>query len=192
MKLCLLIRACVSRARCFILSMNKGTPPGCARPLSPPCSSRCLFVCQVAHRRSVHETHAGTLDYMAPEVLTNPCTRLEEQSATKEQLDLRNIVPYTSKVDVWATGVLAHELVTGRPPFEVENEAQTVALILQSDNIAMDKRFSPEWADFIRCARLPWPPLLVQFCCCSHERSCLTGSAVGRRRPRSFVDVCEL
>jgi serine/threonine protein kinase len=103
---------------------------------------------------------------MAPEVLTNPCTRLEEKTATKEQLDLRNIVPYTSKVDVWATGVLAHELVTGRPPFEVENEAQTVAMILQSDNIVLDNRFSLEWADFIRCARppasSPWLALFLQ------------------------------
>jgi len=52
-----------------------------------------------------------------------------------EQLSIRNIVPYTSKVDVWATGVLAYELVTGRPPFEVDNESETVKLILTSDEM---------------------------------------------------------
>jgi aurora kinase len=90
---------------------------------------------------------------MAPEVLINPCTRLEEQNATQDQLDVRKIVPYTCKVDVWATGVLAYELAVGRPPFEVEKESQTVALILQSDNIVFDPNLSAEWADFVRWAK---------------------------------------
>ena len=89
---------------------------------------------------------------MAPEVLTNPCTRLEEKTATKELLDVRNIVPYTAKVDVWAVGVLAYELVMGRPPFEVDNEAQTVARILQSNDIDFGAKHSADWADFVRCA----------------------------------------
>eukprot|EP00892_Ulva_mutabilis_P000440 jgi/Ulvmu1/10397/UM061_0081.1 len=93
---------------------------------------------------------SGTLDYMAPEVLINPCTRLEEQDATPEQLSIRNIVPYSSKVDVWATGVLAFELVTGRPPFEVDNESETVKLILTSDDIKYPSWFSSEWASFVR------------------------------------------
>lgn len=93
----------------------------------------------------------GTLDYMAPEVLINPCTRLEEQEATMELLNIRNIVPYTSKVDVWATGVLAYELVTGRPPFEVDNESETVKLILTSDEIHFPSCYSAEWANFVRC-----------------------------------------
>jgi serine/threonine protein kinase len=103
------------------------------------------------------ENYAGTLDYMAPEVLVNPCTRLEEQNATQEQLDVRKIVPYTCKVDVWATGVLAYELVMGRPPFEVEKEAQTVALILQSEVISFSPDFSSEWANFVRWAPLGSP-----------------------------------
>ena len=67
-----------------------------------------------------------------------------------EQLSIRNIVPYTSKVDVWATGVLAYELVTGRPPFEVDNESETVKLILTSDEITYPSCFSLEWASFVR------------------------------------------
>lgn len=88
---------------------------------------------------------------MAPEVLINPCTRLEEQQATMDQLNIRNIVPYTSKVDVWAAGVLAYELVTGHPPFEVDNESETVKLILTSDEISFPSSHSPEWASFVRC-----------------------------------------
>jgi serine/threonine protein kinase len=95
---------------------------------------------------------AGTLDYMAPEVLINPCTRLEERDATMQQLDARNIVPYTTKVDVWATGVLAYELVTGHPPFEVDDESETVRLILTSDDYSLPSCYSPEWASFVRCA----------------------------------------
>lgn len=71
-----------------------------------------------------------------------------------EQLSVRNIVPYSSKVDVWATGVLAFELVTGRPPFEVDNESETVKLILTSDDVKYPSWFSTEWASFVRCALL--------------------------------------
>lgn len=105
------------------------------------------------------ESYAGTLDYMAPEVLINPCTRLEEQEATMEQLSVRNIVPYNSKVDVWATGVLAFELVTGRPPFEVNNESETVKLILTSDDIPFPAGHSAEWISFVRCVVPVWPCL---------------------------------
>jgi serine/threonine protein kinase len=68
-----------------------------------------------------------------------------------EQLQIRNIVPYSHKVDVWAAGVLAYELVTGRPPFEVDNESETVKLILTSDDIHMPSCFSTEWSQFVRC-----------------------------------------
>lgn len=87
---------------------------------------------------------------MAPEVLINPCTRLEERGATIQQLEARKIVPYSTKADVWATGVLAYELVTGHPPFEVDNEHETVRLILTSDNINLPASHSAEWASFVR------------------------------------------
>ncbi len=59
-----------------------------------------------------------------------------------------------AQVDVWAVGVLAYELVVGKPPFEVQDEAQTASLIMHSDDI----RFPPPtqrqstalWADFVR------------------------------------------
>ena len=64
-------------------------------------------------------TRAGTLDYMSPEVVVCPekCHPLDN----KERADLG----YGAAVDVWAVGVLAYELVVGRPPFEAETRAET-------------------------------------------------------------------
>jgi serine/threonine protein kinase len=54
-------------------------------------------------------THlAGTLDYMAPEVLRCPLKR--HPGDNKDRADLH----YATAVDAWAVGVLAYELLTGR------------------------------------------------------------------------------
>lgn len=37
---------------------------------------------------------------------------------------------YDEKVDVWAVGVLAFELLVGRPPFEVKSERDTAFKIM--------------------------------------------------------------
>ncbi|GLI68403.1 hypothetical protein VaNZ11_012789 [Volvox africanus] len=56
-------------------------------------------------------TRAGTLEYMAPEVLRCPLKlRMEDN---KDNVFLS----YTTAVDVWAVGVLAYELLTGILPF---------------------------------------------------------------------------
>ncbi|GLI68352.1 hypothetical protein VaNZ11_012754 [Volvox africanus] len=60
-------------------------------------------------------TRAGTLEYMAPEVERCPLKMLPEEN--KENKDLA----YTTAVDIWATGVLAYELMVGFPPFVVDN-----------------------------------------------------------------------
>lgn len=39
---------------------------------------------------------------------------------------------YDEKVDVWAIGILAYELMVGRPPFEVEDEKETALRIMQA------------------------------------------------------------
>ena len=36
---------------------------------------------------------------------------------------------YDEKVDIWAVGILAYELLVGRPPFEVEDMQETAELI---------------------------------------------------------------
>jgi serine/threonine protein kinase len=63
----------------------------------------------------------GTLDYMAPEVLGMPTpSEIHAGKAAKRP-------PYNEKVDVWAVGCLCYELLTGRPPFEVEDPKEVRA-----------------------------------------------------------------
>eukprot|EP00198_Chlamydomonas_reinhardtii_P014160 XP_001703497.1 predicted protein [Chlamydomonas reinhardtii] len=103
-------------------------------------------------------SRSGTLDYMAPEVLINPATHLQESAAvTAPQLAAKNIRPYTAAVDVWAVGCLAYELVSGRPPFEVEDEKQTASNIIYSNNIRFDPAYSAAWADFVAQALIKDP-----------------------------------
>lgn len=47
------------------------------------------------------------------------------------------------QVDVWAVGILAFELLVGKPPFEVDDEAHTVNMILTCNKIPFPTRHSP-------------------------------------------------
>ena len=53
---------------------------------------------------------------------------------------------------MWATGILAYELVVGRPPFEVNDEVQTATMIMFSNNVVYPPKFSALWADFVKVA----------------------------------------
>eukprot|EP00899_Mesostigma_viride_P005346 jgi/Mesvir1/14812/Mv05447-RA.2 len=92
----------------------------------------------------------GTLDYMAPEVLIGPTFRRSVDSAAPGP------APYTHKVDTWAVGILAYEMLMGHAPFEVTNsETDTVALILWADipvQGAWPAHVSPEAISFITWA----------------------------------------
>eukprot|EP00899_Mesostigma_viride_P025154 jgi/Mesvir1/5823/Mv25003-RA.1 len=71
----------------------------------------------------------GTLDYMAPEVLLNSKAMHSSTGAAGTFQPTQ----YTAKVDTWAVGILAYEMLTGAPPFEVASETETAALILWTD-----------------------------------------------------------
>ena len=57
------------------------------------------------------------------------------------------------QIDVWAVGILAFELLVGKPPFEVDDEAKTVNMILTCNKIPFPQRCSPLWSDFVRQVR---------------------------------------
>ena len=109
------------------------------------------FGLAIDNSRELAFARVGTLDYMAPEVLRNPKTRLcESPAVTLEELAARSIVPYGPAVDVWAVGVLAYELVTSRPPFECDDEREETDLILHSNSIRFPPGRLAAWADFVR------------------------------------------
>ena len=109
------------------------------------------FGMAIDNSRELAFARVGTLDYMAPEVLRNPNTRVcESPAVTLEELAARGIAPYGPAVDVWAVGVLAYELVTSRPPFECDDEREETELILHSNSIRFPPGRLAAWADFVR------------------------------------------
>eukprot|EP00193_Tetraselmis_chui_P003535 CAMPEP_0177770836 /NCGR_PEP_ID=MMETSP0491_2-20121128/11184_1 /TAXON_ID=63592 /ORGANISM="Tetraselmis chuii, Strain PLY429" /LENGTH=421 /DNA_ID=CAMNT_0019288171 /DNA_START=212 /DNA_END=1477 /DNA_ORIENTATION=- len=90
-------------------------------------------------------TRAGTLDYMAPEVVICPSKRYPNEN--KENVNLA----YTDQVDSWSVGILAYELVVGFPPFERESRQGTIESILQADP-QFPAWMSEDAVDFIRRA----------------------------------------
>lgn len=59
------------------------------------------------------KTLCGTIDYLSPELI--------------------NLKEYDDKVDVWALGVLAYELVANEPPFEEDSKDLTCKRIVKGD-----------------------------------------------------------
>ncbi|KAL4424485.1 hypothetical protein ABPG77_006794 [Micractinium sp. CCAP 211/92] len=90
-------------------------------------------------------TRAGTLDYMSPEVLH--CPEKSKPEENKERVELG----YSDAVDVWAVGVLAFELLVGRPPFERESREETYQSI-QHKEPALPAWLSDPAREFITAA----------------------------------------
>ncbi|GAX76143.1 hypothetical protein CEUSTIGMA_g3587.t1 [Chlamydomonas eustigma] len=79
----------------------------------------CDFGLAIDLREERAVTRAGTLEYMAPEVLDCPFKNKPEENKEREDLY------YSLTVDSWAMGVLTYELLVGFPPF---NEKQRAAI----------------------------------------------------------------
>ncbi|KAK9824130.1 hypothetical protein WJX72_008012 [[Myrmecia] bisecta] len=98
-------------------------------------------------RRERAVSRLGTLDYMAPEILR--CPNKLHPAENKENTDIH----YNTHVDNWAVGVLAYELLVGRPPFEKESIEQTLQEIMQREP-DIPSWLSEECQDFIsQCLR---------------------------------------
>jgi serine/threonine protein kinase len=90
-------------------------------------------------------TRAGTLDYMAPEVIICPLKRLPTDFKDRPHL------AYSPKADSWSIGVLAYELLTGRPPWRHRDEQKLLAEI-HGGPVAPPVGVSAHAADWLRCA----------------------------------------
>eukprot|EP00873_Tetraselmis_striata_P029525 jgi/Tetstr1/449789/TSEL_036853.t1 len=90
-------------------------------------------------------TRAGTLDYMAPEVVVCPSKRFPHENKDNPNL------AYDKQVDSWSVGILAYELVVGFPPFERESRQVTLEAILHAEP-QFPVWMSDDAADFIRRA----------------------------------------
>eukprot|EP00798_Chlamydomonas_sp_ICE-L_P005086 gene5086-34884_t len=85
------------------------------------------FGLSINYKQERPVTRAGTLDYMAPEVLVCPDKRKPEENKEKA------VLAYTVQVDAWAAGILAYELLVGYPPFEQESRAATYEHIMYKE-----------------------------------------------------------
>eukprot|EP00798_Chlamydomonas_sp_ICE-L_P009188 gene9188-16325_t len=90
-------------------------------------------------------TRSGTLDYMAPEILRCAYKQFPDECKCSNTPTKRQ---YTTKVDSWALGVLAYELVTGMPPYHSALMIDT-ALNITHGEISYPKFMSSHSRDFI-------------------------------------------
>jgi aurora kinase, other len=79
--------------------------------------------------RSRRNTFCGTLDYLSPEMLRGEL--------------------HDAKVDIWALGILAFELITGKTPFEENSYTGTLARIVE-ESIAFPNGVSVELKRMVR------------------------------------------
>lgn len=57
---------------------------------------------------------------------------------------------YDEKVDIWATGIVAYELLFGKTPFHGEDKTETEHLIVESSIPGFMSHLSAECRDFLQ------------------------------------------
>ncbi|GBF97654.1 aurora protein [Raphidocelis subcapitata] len=90
-------------------------------------------------------TRAGTLHYMAPEVLVCPLKDHPDENKEVKRLH------YTSSVDTWAVGCLAYELTVGFPPF-IADKTSDITERIQRGIVHYPSKMSEEQRDFVEWA----------------------------------------
>jgi hypothetical protein len=93
---------------------------------------------------------AGTLHYMAPEVVKNPLKDHPDDFKNEQRYH------YNMVVDSWAIGCLAFELLAGYPPFTANTQSQVVHNINHLE-IAYPKRMSEDAISFMKAALERFP-----------------------------------
>ncbi|EFJ45821.1 hypothetical protein VOLCADRAFT_93937 [Volvox carteri f. nagariensis] len=96
-------------------------------------------------------SNAGTLDYMAPEVLSCPLKRSPE-----ENKDNPSAPGYGPEADAWALGAVTYEMLVGQPPFKGFTEEDTTNFILTGRvfvwELRLPKMLSEPAKDFVNRA----------------------------------------
>ncbi|XP_072495390.1 ribosomal protein S6 kinase beta-2 isoform X1 [Notamacropus eugenii] len=81
------------------------------------------------HEGSVTHTFCGTIEYMAPEILTRS--------------------GHNRAVDWWSLGALMYDMLTGTPPFTAENRKKTIDKILRA-KLALPPYLTPDARDLLK------------------------------------------
>lgn len=75
------------------------------------------------------------------------CPEKSRPQENKEKV----LLGYTAMVDAWAMGILAYELIVGRPPFEKQSRAATYEHIMYRKP-EFPANMSSDAKDFVFCA----------------------------------------